>query len=128
MSGPFILITTNTINEGQLEGVKRLSTRFAERVRAADTGLLAFSFYLNDEGTEVSNVQVHRDAASMDAYLPIAQELIQEALSITTTESIDVYGTPGPVVQQVLRMNAEQGARVHVTSDRISGFTAPASA
>lgn len=123
MTDPFILLTTNTINPGEVDRVKELSRRFMERIQAADTGLLAFHFYLNDEGTEVSNVQVHRNAGSMDAYLPVAQELIQDALSLTRTVSIDVYGTPGPVVQQVLRMNADQGARVRVTSDRISGFT-----
>lgn len=126
MPHPFILVTTSSINDGKLEHVKALSTRFAERVQDAGTGLLAFHFYLNDDGTEVSNVQVHRDAASMDAYLPLAQPLIQEALSVTKTLSIDVYGTPGPVAQQVLQANAEQGARVLVSSDRIAGFAAAA--
>jgi hypothetical protein len=126
MSEPFIFVTTNTINEGQLERVNELSTEFTELVEAGDTGLLGFHFYLNEDGTELSNVQV-RDAASMDAYLPTVQQLIQQALELTTTTSIDVYGTPGPVAQQVLRMNAEQGVRVRVKRDRINGFVRPAS-
>jgi hypothetical protein len=64
----------------------------------------------------------------MDAYLPLVQELIQQALELTKTTSIEVYGTPGPVVQQVLRMNAEQGVLVRVKPARISGFVRPASA
>ena len=123
VSDPFILVTTNKINPGQLDRVKALSARFAERVQESDTGLLAFNFYLNDEETEVSNVQVHKDAASMEAYLPLAQQMISEALELTQTESIQAYGTPGPITQQVLRMNEEQGAHVHVIANRIRGFT-----
>lgn len=125
MSDPFILVTTNTVNRGQLDRLKELSARFAERIEKSDTGLLAFNFFLNDEQTEVSNVQVHRDAASMEAYLPLAQEMISEALELTQTKSIQVYGAPGPITQQVLRMNAEQGAHVHVTPNHIHGFTRP---
>ncbi|MGZ4253468.1 MAG: hypothetical protein ACXVR2_09475 [Solirubrobacteraceae bacterium] len=128
MSEPFIFVTTNTINDGQLESVTELSRRFAALAEAHDTGLLAYHFYLNEEGTEVRNVQVHRNAAAMDAYVPLVQELIQQALERTTTTSIDVYGDPGPVVQRLLRMNAEQGVRVHVSPTRLSGFTRSAPA
>lgn len=127
MSEPFILVTTNTINEGELERVKELSDQFTGLVEAGGTGLLGFHFYLNKDGTELSNVQVHRDAASMDAYLPMVQQLIQQALELTKTTRVDVYGTPGPAVQQVLRTNAEQGVQVRVKPDRISGFVHPAS-
>jgi hypothetical protein len=127
MFEPFIFVATNTINDGELDRVKELSGRFSDLVEASDTGLLAFQFNLNEDGTELSNVQVHRDAASMDAYLPSVQELIQQALELTKTTSIEVFGTPGPVVQQVLRINAEQGVRVRVKPNRISGFARPAS-
>ena len=123
MSDPLVLVTINTINPGQLDRVKELSARFSERIEESHTGLLAFNFYLNDAETEVSNVQVHRDAASLEAYLPLAQQMIAEALELTRTKSIQVYGTPGPITQQVLRMNAEQGADVNVTANRIRGFT-----
>jgi len=127
MSEPFIFVVTNTINEGELDRVKELSNHFTEFVEAGDTGVLGFHFYLNEDGTELSNVQVHRDAASMDAYLPMVQQLIQQALELTKTTSIEVYGTPGPAVQQVLRMNAEQGVRVRIKPDRISGLVRSAS-
>lgn len=125
MSEPFISVATNTINDGKLERVNELSNHFTELVEAGDTGLLGFHFYLNKDGTELSNVQVHRDAASMDAYLPMVQQLIQQALQLTKTTRIDVYGTPGPAVQQVLRMNAEQGVHVRVKPNHVNGFVRP---
>jgi hypothetical protein len=128
MPQPLILITTSTIKDGKLDGVKALSTRFADLVEEHDTALMSFDFYINDDGTLVSNVQVHRDAESMEAYLPVAQPLIAEALQLTHTDAIDVFGAPGPIFQQVLRMNAEQGATVRVMPSHLAGFTTAARA
>ena len=38
MSDPLVLVTINTINPGQLDRVKELSARFAERIEES-TGL-----------------------------------------------------------------------------------------
>jgi hypothetical protein len=122
MAAPFVFVTTHTVNDGAAREVKELSARFAEQIETSANGLVAFHFYMNDEGTEVSNVQVHCDAASMDAYLPVAGELIAKALELTTTTRIDVFGTPGPMLQQVLQHNAELGASVNVKSEHLEGF------
>jgi hypothetical protein len=128
MSEPFVFITTHTIHEGELARIEELGTRFTELVEAADTGLLAFHFYVSDDGSHVASVQVHTDAASMDAYLPVVGEMIARALELSTTDSIDVYGTPGPVLREVLRHNEEQGARVQVLARHLDGFTHVAAA
>jgi hypothetical protein len=123
MSDPLIFVTTHTINEGQLESIKELSKTFTDLVEASDSGVVAFHFYMSEDGTEVSNVQVHADAASMDAYLPVAREKISEALELSQTSSIEVLGDPGPVLQAVLRQNEDQGVRVRVKSNHLDGFT-----
>jgi hypothetical protein len=55
------------------------------------------------------------------AYLPRAQPLIAEALGLTSTLTLDVYGEPGPIMRQVARTNAGQGARVRVHPHRLDG-------
>jgi hypothetical protein len=94
MSEPFVFITTHTINDGMLDQIEELGTRFTELVEASDTGLLAFHFYVSDDGSEIASVQVHSDAASMDAYLPIVGEMIASALELSRTDRIDVCGEP----------------------------------
>ena len=123
MSEPLVFVTTHRIAPGQGEAVERLGRAFAADVDAAPTGLVHFGFHLDQDGTEVANVQVHRDPASMDAYLPVAAERIHEALRITETESIEVYGDPGPVLEEVLRHNWEQGVRVRVMPRHLAGFS-----
>jgi hypothetical protein len=128
MSEPFVFITTHAIHDGELEQIEDLGRRFTELVEASDTGLLAFHFYVSDDGTEIASVQVHTDAASMDAYLPVVGELIAQAVELSRTDRIDVYGSPGPLLREVLQHNQEQGARVHVMSRHLDGFTHAAAA
>jgi hypothetical protein len=123
MSEPFIFVTTHAINDGELDHIKELAKRFRELVEASDTGLVAFHFYLSDDGTEVSNVQVHRDTASMEAYLPLVQGQITEALELSQTTRIDVFGTPGPILREVLRQNEAMGVPVRVMPSHLDGIT-----
>lgn len=128
MADPFIFVTTHTINDGELQSIEDLGKDFADLVEGADTGLVAFHFHVNEDGTEVSNVQVHVDAASMDAYLPVAQAKIAEALELSRTTSIDVFGTPGPILAEVLRQNEALGVPVRVKPHHLCGFTRAAAA
>jgi hypothetical protein len=127
MSEPLIFATTATINEGELETIKTLSETLTGLAEASDAGLVAYHFHLSEDGRSVSNVQIHADAASMDAYLQGAQEQIAKAVELTTITSIDVFGTPGPVLQQALQHNAERGVPARVMSTHLNGITrAPA--
>jgi hypothetical protein len=121
MSTPFVFMTKHTINDGELDAVRALGERFAA-VAESETGVLSFSLHFDVDGTEVSNVQVHQDAASMDAYLPVVQELIGEALERTRTREVEVFGQPGPLLAEVLEHNRQLGATVTVRPDPVSGF------
>lgn len=122
MSKPLIFATTFLIHDGQLERLTDLSKDFAE-VAATRDSVIAYHFHVSEDGRELSNVQVHSDAASMDAYLMLVGDKIAEALQLAKTASIDVYGEPGPVLREALRHNAEQGARVRVSPRYLGGFT-----
>jgi hypothetical protein len=115
--------TTHANNDGELDHIKDLATKFRELVEASDTGLVAFHFYLSNDGTEVSNVQVRADTASRDAYLPLVQAQITEALELSQTTRIDVFGTPGPILREVLRQNEAMGVTVRVLPSHLDGFT-----
>jgi hypothetical protein len=45
------------------------------------------------------------------------------ALALSETSSIEVFGTPGPVLREVLRQNQEQGVHVRVEPNHLDGFT-----
>jgi hypothetical protein len=53
----------------------------------------------------------------------VVREKISEALALSETSSIEVFGTPGPVLREVLRQNQEQGVHVRVEPNHLDGFT-----
>jgi hypothetical protein len=111
------------VNPGQFARVKALSAHFGDVVERSTTGLLAYHFHANQDGTEVANVQVHADAASMDAYLPLVRSEIAQALELTQTRRIDVFGAPGLVLAEVLQHNLDQGVAVNVMPSHLAGFS-----
>jgi hypothetical protein len=57
MSGPFIFIATNRLNEGKLEDERKRVPELSDFIKANEPRLVAFNEYVNDEGTEVGVVQ-----------------------------------------------------------------------
>lgn len=123
MPEPLVFITTHAVADGRTEAIAQLGERFAAHVEALDLPIAAFHFHLSEDGREVTNVQLHESAASMDAYLPAVQDLIGEALELSSTTTIDVLGAPGPTLREVLSRNAANGARVRIRPRHVAGFT-----
>src|SRR5688500_1441638 len=103
MGAPFIFIGTYRLQEGKAEAFEQYlrAEKFFEYIGEHEPRMLAFNGYVNQEGTEVTFVQVHPDAVSMELHLQVAREHIgrayQEFLA-PTGSSIQVYGTPSDVV------------------------------
>src|SRR3954449_11153631 len=66
MSGPFIFIATNRLKPDAYEAERRRVPGLVDFIEGGEPRLLAFNEYTNDERTEVTVVQVHQDAASME--------------------------------------------------------------
>lgn len=81
MSGPFIIISTWEIKDGKLEELKRFQRELSRIVEEKEPQLIAFNAFLNEEGTEMTSIQVHPDAASMDFHLKVIREHLGDAMS-----------------------------------------------
>ena len=123
MPAPFILITTHRINTGQVDEFKRLSREYEEFVRANEPDLLAYYAYLDEEMSEASLVQIHRDARSADHHMQIAGEKIVPGVAVTTTVRAEIYGNPGPVVGQARKANTAAGVPFTTKPDVLGGFS-----
>jgi hypothetical protein len=115
MSGPFIFIATNRLKPGAYESERRRVPGLVDFIEAGEPQLLAFSEYINAERTEVTVVQVHPDAASMEFHMGV------ETLDATT--QIQVFGAPSEAVLQVLRAQAGAGVPLSVHAEHLGGFT-----
>lgn len=119
----FIYLSTHSIKKGKSENIRAWYQEFEALVREQEPRLIASQLYVNDPQTEGTIVLVHPDAASMDYHLQVAGDKIGEGLAWAPTESIQIYGTPGPVLRQVLRHNEDSGVSVRVTPHAVGGFS-----
>jgi hypothetical protein len=128
MSQPFIYVGTYRLKPGKLDSFKETCAGLAEYVESNEPRLLAFNFYSddNDEGAEVSCVQVHPDAESMVFHMELLRQHISGAveqdgpIDVVTTNQI--YGTPN---ERVLEMISEfdPGVPLIVKPSPLGGFT-----
>ena len=96
MPSPFIFIATNRLKAGQLERERKRVPGLVEFIEASEPRLIAFNEYVSDAGDEVTVVQIHPDAASMEAHMEIVRERAQQAYAETldATVRIQVFGQP----------------------------------
>jgi hypothetical protein len=125
MSGPFIFVATNRLRAGRFEDEQRRALELCEFLEANEPRLIAFNEYSNDEGTEVSVVQVHPDTDSMAFHMEVVRERAERAYmeTLESTTSIQVFGTPTDAILEMLARSAGSGVPVSVTPHHLGGFT-----
>jgi hypothetical protein len=125
MSSPFIFIATNRLKAGQLDAERRRVPGLVEFIEAAEPRLIAFNEYVNEAGDEVTVVQVHPDAASMEAHMEIVRERAMEAYAETldATVRIQVFGQPTEAILEALRQQAGAGVEISINGEHLGGFT-----
>jgi hypothetical protein len=122
MAAPVFFITTHRIKPGRRPAFEALTHEYMEFVRANEPRAWAHYAYVDDSTDEVALVQVHPDAASADAHVAAAGDLIARGLELTDTLTAEVYGELGPVARAALEHNADAGVAVTVAPTELGGF------
>jgi hypothetical protein len=125
MPSPFIFIATNRLKPGKLDRERERVPQLVEFIEANEPRLIAFNEYVNEAGDEVTVVQVHPDATSMEAHIGIIRERAQAAYAETldATVRIQVFGEPTPTILKTLRQQAGSGVEISVNGEHLGGFT-----
>jgi hypothetical protein len=125
VAGPFIFIATNRLKPGKLDDEKNRLPGLVDFIQANEPRLIAFNEYANEDGAEVAVVQVHPDADSMAFHMEAIAERAASAYAdtIEATTSIQVFGTPGGAVIDLLRRQAGAGVPLSVKPHHLGGFT-----
>jgi hypothetical protein len=125
MSAPFIFIATNQLRAGKLAAERERAIELSAFIESSEPQLLAFNEYASEDGAEVSVVQVHPDAASMEFHMQTVAERAARAYAETleATTSIQVYGEPSPAVLEMLRRQAGAGVPMTIRRQHLAGFS-----
>ena len=71
MGGPFIYVGTTSIKPGKLEEARKQLAEVVDFIETNHPRMIAFHLFLDEEGTKLTVVQVHPDAASMEFHLEV---------------------------------------------------------
>jgi hypothetical protein len=125
MQEPLIFIATNRLKPGRLDRERARVPGLVEFVEANEPRLIAFNEYVNEAGDEVSVVQVHPDAASMEAHIAIVAERARTAYAETldATVRIQVFGQPSEEMLAALQQQAGEGVEIALHTEYLGGFT-----
>jgi hypothetical protein len=124
-SAPLIFVATNRLKPGQLDAERQRVPGLVEFVEQNEPPLIAFNEYVNDNGTEVTVVQVHPDAASMQTHLEIIGERAAQAYDETldATLAIQIFGPVDPQMLTTMRTQTGAGVSLTVATEHLGGFT-----
>lgn len=129
MTAPLIVVSTLRVKESKLEEIRRYYKKILEIVERNEPQLIAFHGFLNEEGTEMTSIQVHPDRASMDFHMQVLRDNWDESFSeygqMLEMSTIAYYGSPP---ESALQMDEQGGWRVSRKPVHIAGFTRSAAA
>jgi hypothetical protein len=128
VSGPLIFISHSKVKPGKLQAYQAQAAEAIDLVESEEPRMIAFIFYASADSADISTVQVHPDAESLDLHLKIFFDKLQEKASATLdTYEISVYGAPSDEALAMLNQMPTQlpGLRVRVHPEHNGGFLRP---
>lgn len=127
MSEPIFYIDRSTIREGALEEVSRRIPELVEFIREQEPQLIAYDFYLDEQGSHMTVVSVHPDSDSLRLHMEVGRSAFQKFADLIDLYTIEVYGRPSDEVLSLLEDKAAmlgENGRVEV-HERHAGFLRP---
>ncbi len=125
MPGPFIFIATNRLRDGRFDAEQQRVPELVRFVEAHEPRLIAFNEYANEDRSQVSVVQFHPDAASMEFHTGVVGDHARQAYAQTleATTGIEVFGTPTGNNLRMLQQQAGSGVPLSIHPLHLGGFT-----
>ena len=94
MGGPFIYVGTTSIKPGKLEEARKRLTEVVDFIETNHPRMIAFHLFLDEEGTKLTIVQVHPDAASMEFHLEVNAKHFATAFDYLDAQLTEQYYGP----------------------------------
>jgi hypothetical protein len=98
MSHAIVYVDTSDVREGALGTLKDGVKEMVDFIEAHEPQLIAYNVYLSDDGTRMTVVHVHPDAASLEYHMEVAGPFFRRFVDFVTLSSIQIYGEPGEKV------------------------------
>ncbi|MGW8181156.1 MAG: hypothetical protein ACWGQW_20695 [bacterium] len=124
-----IYSSTWKIKDGRLEDYKQFTKRFMSLIEQKEPQLIAFYIFFNEDETELTSIQVHPDAASMDFHMQVVDQVLGEDMrewveraDFIEPRHIEIFGAPSETLLEVDRPFVETGIPRIIKPLQFSGF------
>jgi len=123
MVEPLIFITTITLKEGKIEDFRYYSKEMGKFVEENEPRLIHFEQYINEDGTEMTSVQIHPDEDSMAFHMQVAGERMGQAYEfIDAVKSLQIYGEPSDAFVEQMKQAASGSGYPVIVKSKFAGF------
>jgi hypothetical protein len=123
MSDTIVLLDRSTVREGKLVELKRAMKELASFVDENEPLPFSSNVYFDGGETEMTVLQVHPDAASMEQHMRIAAQEFPQFAELVDLRIMEVFGEPTESLLELLRRKAEVlGKATVVIHRRHAGF------
>jgi quinol monooxygenase YgiN len=103
MSQPLVYVDESQVEAGKLAPLKAAIKELAEFTEENEPGLVSYSVYFDEHGSQMTVVHIHADSASLDLHMDVARPLFQRFTDFVTLKSIHIYGEPSETALERLR-------------------------
>jgi hypothetical protein len=104
---PIVVIDSSEIREGKIDELKTALTELVEFVEANEAEPIAYSIYIDEEGSRMTVMQIHPSSASMELHMRLAGPIFRKFTDLVVLSSVDFYGTPSDAVLEQMRQKAQ---------------------
>jgi hypothetical protein len=94
MPDAIMYLDTAEVREGALEELKSGMKELVDFVESNEPQLLAYNVYFSEDGTRMTVVHMHPDAASLEFHMEVARPVFRRFAGLVTLSSINIYGEP----------------------------------
>lgn len=123
MSKTIIIIDTSEVKEGKLEDLKAAMNDLVEFTKMNEPNMIAYDVYFNDDGTQMTVLQVHPDSASAEFHMKILGSRFSRFVEFVKMSGIDIYGKPSQDSLERLRLKSQMlGSETVVVHELHTGF------
>jgi quinol monooxygenase YgiN len=104
---PIVVIDSSEIREGRIDELKTALTELVEFVEAKEAEPIAYSIYIDEQGSRMTVMQIHPSSASLELHMRLAGPAFRKFTELVVLSRVDIYGTPSDALLELMRQKAE---------------------
>jgi hypothetical protein len=117
-------VDISIIQKGKLNELKNAVQDLVEFVKLNESRPISYNIYFNEDGTQMTLMQIHPDSASLEFHLEIAGPAFQRFKDLIRLSTIRIYGKPTDNLLNQLQRKAQMLGNAKVVVHNFqSGFS-----